>query len=220
MIGGYCATLFLFGMVAIKAEERRKINEKQRRGSLVADDVAGSTEQVDAVRVSAGRVGVAARVAEGAAAAAEPSILGAPREELGEGAEADTGVDDLQKHYELGVGFREMSLLDEAIGEFLKVVKGAQKGKYPPSFLQACTLLATCFMDKNMPAIAAKWYARALETPNLAEEALLALQYDLGLAYEQAGDKKTALEKFSEVYSQNIDYRDVAEKIRALRLRR
>ena len=71
-------------------------------------------------------------------------------------------------------------------------------------------------MDKQMPAIAAKWYARALETPGLDDEAMMALEYDMGVAFEQAGDKKTALEKFSEVYSQNIDFRDVAEKIRLL----
>ena len=94
-------------------------------------------------------------------------------DELGEEQSSAT-TDDPQTHYDLGVAFREMSLLDEAIGEFQKVVKGAQKGKYPPNFLQACTLLATCFMDKQMPAIAAKWYLRALETPNLDEEALMA----------------------------------------------
>jgi tetratricopeptide (TPR) repeat protein len=95
-------------------------------------------------------------------------------------------------------------------------VKGAQKGTYPPNFLQVCTLLALCFMDKKLPAIATKWYLRALELPDLDEEATMAVTYDLGLAYEQAGDTRKALEKFSEVYSQNIDYRDVAEKIRQL----
>lgn len=137
-------------------------------------------------------------------------------DELGEGAEAGADEDDPDKHYNLGVAFREMGLLDEAIGEFQKVVKGAQKDHYPPNFLQACSLLALCFSDKGMPAIATKWYLRALETPDLDEESVLALQYDLGVAYEQAGDTRTALEKFSEVYSQNIDFRDVAEKIRTL----
>jgi tetratricopeptide (TPR) repeat protein len=150
------------------------------------------------------------------ASAEAPSPLSGLLDELGEEPGAQAGADDPQTHYDLGVAFREMSLLDEAIGEFQKVVKGAQKGRYPANFLQACTLLATCFMDKQMPVIAAKWYARALETPNLDDEALMALEYDMGVAYEQAGDKKTALEKFSEVYSQNIDYRDVAEKIRQL----
>ncbi|HLY62849.1 MAG TPA: tetratricopeptide repeat protein [Terriglobia bacterium] len=137
-------------------------------------------------------------------------------DELGEADQMATGQDDPQTHYDLGVAFREMNLLDEAIGEFQKVLKGAQKGQYPPNFLQVCTLLALCFMDKKLPGIAAKWYVRALEFPELDEEAIMAVTYDLGMAYEQAGDAQKALEKFSEVYSQNIDYRDVAEKIRQL----
>jgi tetratricopeptide (TPR) repeat protein len=124
--------------------------------------------------------------------------------------------DDPETHYNLGVAFREMGLLDEAIGEFQKVVKGAGKGHYPANYLQACSLLALCFMDKKMPAIAIKWYHRSLETPGLDEEAALAIQYDMGVAYEQAGDMRSALERFTEVYSQNIDFRDVAEKIREL----
>jgi tetratricopeptide (TPR) repeat protein len=136
--------------------------------------------------------------------------------EMEEPGAAAAAKGDPETHYNLGVAFREMGLLDEAIGEFQKVVKGAGKGNLPTNFLQACSLLAICFMDKKMPAIAVKWYLRALETPALDEEALMALQYDLGLAYEQAGDSHSALERFIEVYSQNIDFRDVAEKIREL----
>jgi tetratricopeptide (TPR) repeat protein len=160
---------------------------------------------------------------------AQPSAPAAPQEgapsdassldglldELGDSGPS-AAQDDPETHYNLGVAFREMGLLDEAIGEFQKVVKGAQKGRYPENFLQACTLLAVSFIDKGMPQIAAKWYLRALETPDLDEESTLAVLYDLGAAYEQSGDTRSALERFSEVYSQNIDYRDVAEKIRTL----
>jgi tetratricopeptide (TPR) repeat protein len=131
------------------------------------------------------------------------------------GASAAT-ADDPETHYNLGVAFREMGLLDESIGEFQKVVKIAGKGHFPANFLQACSLLAICFMEKKMPAIAVKWYLRALEVPGLEEEATQALQYDLGVAYELSGDARHALERFTEVYSQNIDFRDVAEKIREL----
>jgi tetratricopeptide (TPR) repeat protein len=154
--------------------------------------------------------------AESAGGADADSPLSGLLDELGEGGAAQEAQDDPETHYNLGVAFREMGLLDEAIGEFQKVVKGAQKGSFPPNFLQACSLLAVSFMDKGMPAIAVKWYIRALEFPGLDEESTLSLQYDLGIAYEQSGDTRTALEKFSEVYSQNIDFRDVAEKIRTL----
>ncbi len=146
---------------------------------------------------------------------AQLSGLLAEMEGPGEAAAA-AARDDPETHYNLGVAFREMGLLDEAIGEFQRVVKGAAKGSLPTNFLQACSLLAICFMEKKMPAIAVKWYLRALETPGLDEEAIMALQYDLGLAYEQIGDSRNALERFTEVYSQNIDFRDVAEKIREL----
>ncbi len=137
-------------------------------------------------------------------------------DELGGTEEAQAQGEDPETHYNLGVAFREMGLLDEAIGEFQKVLREAQNGKYPPQFLQACTLLAASFTEKGMPAIAAKWLTRALETPGLDTEGTLAILYDLGNAYEQAGDARSALEKLTEVYSQNIDYRDVAEKIRIL----
>jgi len=150
--------------------------------------------------------------------AAQLSGLLAEMEEPGDAAAA-AARDDPETHYNLGVAFREMGLLDESIGEFQKVVKGAGRGNFPPNFLQACSLLAICFMEKKMPAIAIKWYLRALETPGLDEEALMALQYDLGLAYQQAGDSRRALERFTEVYSQNIDFRDVADKIRELQQR-
>ncbi len=178
----------------------------------LAGDLASSLEGISAPEPPPA---AAAPPAAAPPVAAGISPLSGLLEEMGEPAGAAT-QDDPEMHYNLGVAFREMSLLDEAIGEFQKVVKGAGKGKYPPNFLQACSLLAVCFMDKQMPAVAAKWYQRALETPDLDDEAMLALHYDLGAAYEQAGDVRTALEKFTEVYSQNIDYRDVAEKIRVL----
>lgn len=131
----------------------------------------------------------------------------------------DDDEDNPQTHYHLGVAFREMGLLDEAIGEFQKVVKGAGKGNFPPHFVEACSLLGLCFLEKGEPRIAAQWYLRACEAPDADEETSMALSYGLASAYEQLGDSKAALEKFAEVYSLNIDYRDVAEKVRMLRQR-
>jgi hypothetical protein len=43
------------------------------------------------------------------------------------------------------------------------------------------------------------------------------LHYELAAAYETAGDKPSALKHFMEVYGRNIDYRDVAERIKPLK---
>lgn len=135
------------------------------------------------------------------------------RSELGEMGDEE---EDLETHYNLGIAYREMGLLDEAIGEFQKVAKAIQKGKPFPYAMNCSTLLALSFMDKGEPRIASLWYRRALETPDLEHESILALRYDLGLALESAGDAKDALHSFQQVYAMNIDYRDVADRISAL----
>src|SRR6267378_2169794 len=135
------------------------------------------------------------------------------RAELGEmGAEDE----DLETHYSLGIAFREMGLLEEAISEFQKVAQASERGRAFRYTMQCCTLLGLAFMEKGQPAIAAIWYERALKTPGNDPESTLALRYDLGVAQESAGEPEAALKNFSQVYAMNIDYRDVAERIAAL----
>jgi tetratricopeptide (TPR) repeat protein len=135
------------------------------------------------------------------------------RAELGEmGAEDE----DLETHYNLGIAFREMGLLEEAISEFQKVAKASDRGRAFRYTMQCCTLLGLAFMEKGQPGIAAIWYERALKTPGNDPESTLALRYDLGVAQESAGEPEAALKSFSQVYAMNIDYRDVAERIAAL----
>jgi pilus assembly protein FimV len=135
------------------------------------------------------------------------------RAELGEMGSDD---EDLETHYNLGTAFREMGLLEEAISEFQKVAKANQSGRPFRYAMQCCTLLGLAFMEKGQPGIAAIWYERALETPGVEPESILALRYDLGIAQESAGEPEAALKSFSKVYAMNIDYRDVAERIAAL----
>ena len=135
------------------------------------------------------------------------------RAELGEMGGED---EDLETHYNLGIAFREMGLLEEAISEFQKVAKASDKGKAFRYAMQCCTLLGLAFMEKGQPGIAAIWYERALHTPGVDAESTLALRYDLGVAQESAGDIEAALKSFSQVYAANIDYRDVADRIASL----
>jgi len=140
--------------------------------------------------------------------------LGQLLNELGK--EPSPRESDPQTHYELGLAFREMGLLDEAIGELQKAIRRSRPAPDRARFLSACTLLAVCFRDKQMPALAARWYTRALEVPGLDPDAIVALHYDLGVAYELAGNLEAARQNFLEVYAQNIEYRDVAAKVRQL----
>jgi hypothetical protein len=142
-------------------------------------------------------------------------MFGELKQELESGG---TGADeDPETHYNLGVAFREMGLLDEAIGELQKVVQSVEHGHAFPQMIQTYTWLAQCFLDKGVPEVAVRWYEKALQLPSLDQETKTALHYELGSAQESAGNKTAALNNFLEAYGSNIDYRDVGERIKALR---
>jgi pilus assembly protein FimV len=125
--------------------------------------------------------------------------------------------EDPETHYNLGVAFREMGLLDEAIGELQKVCQAVDRGHPFPQIMQTYTWLSQCFLDKGMPEAAIRWYERALKLSTIDAETRTALHYELASSYESAGDKAAALHHFMEVYGSNIDYRDVAERIKTLK---
>ena len=142
-------------------------------------------------------------------------MFGELRHELEEGGSSDDN--DPETHYNLGVAFREMGLLDEAIGELQKVCQAVEHGHPFPQLMQTYTWLAQCFLDKGLPEAAIRWYEQALKLPGLDGETRTALHYELASAYEGAGNKSQALEHFLITYSGNIDHRDTSERIQALR---
>jgi hypothetical protein len=185
-------------------------------------------------------------ISQQAAAAVAPPVPGAPKPQRPPSAPAaksspfgeDAGVDlaemfgelkqeleagnttteeDPETHYNLGIAFREMGLLDEAIGELQKTCQAVDRGHPFPQVMQTYTWLAQCFLDKGVPQAAIRWYDKALSAPGVDEETRTALHYELASAYETAGDRPAALKHFMEVYGRNIDYRDVAERIKPLK---
>ncbi len=125
--------------------------------------------------------------------------------------------EDPETHYNLGVAFKEMDLFDEAIGEFQKVCKAIERGHDFPQRIQAYTWLADCFLKKGVPDLAVRWYERALTANHIDYDTDTAIRYELACACDAAGDRQAALGHFMEVYGTNIDYRDVAERIKTLR---
>ena len=201
---------------------------------MAASAVAGSTTQTPPPPVAVPPV-IAASAAPVAAPSTSPTfhtavrpssaaasasvdladMFGEIRHELEE--EGTTTEEDPETHYNLGVAFREMGLLDEAIGELQKVCHAIDHGHPFMQVMQTYTWLAQCFLDKGVPEAAIRWYEKALKLPSLDEETRTALHYELASAYESAQDRSTALQHFMEVYGSNIDYRDVGERIRALK---
>jgi tetratricopeptide (TPR) repeat protein len=140
-------------------------------------------------------------------------------DEFKKGMEDDGDNGDYETHYNLGIAFKEMGLMEEAIGEFQKALKSVGSDVASEEFVRCCNMLGLCFVDKGLPQVAVKWFARGLASPGRNEETYQALRYDLGCAHEMAGNQKAALETFLDVYGVNINYRDVSEKIESLKNR-
>ena len=118
--------------------------------------------------------------------------------------------EDFDTHYNLGIAYREMGLIDEAIGEFQLAAKDQRY------LVECCSLLALCFKEKGFPELAIKWYQRGLDSPSISEDETLGLVYELGDLYLETGNKEAARERFVEIYGVNSTYRDVVAKLQEL----
>jgi tetratricopeptide (TPR) repeat protein len=138
------------------------------------------------------------------------------RDAVEEDESSSTG-DDYETHYNLGLAYSEMELLDEAVEEFQVAASLVAPRDGTPRYLQCCNLLGHCFMRKGMPRVAAIWFKKGLEAPGHTDDEYQALRFELGTAYEQMGDVDRAIETFTEVYGINVTYRGVSAKLNELK---
>ncbi len=113
-------------------------------------------------------------------------------------------------HYNLGIAYREMMLLDEAINEFQISAKSSD------FLIESCAMLGLCFREKGLADLAAKWYQRALDAPELLEEQRVGMLYELADSTQAAGDSAAARDLFTQVAAASDNYRDVVAKLAAL----
>jgi len=119
-------------------------------------------------------------------------------------------AEDFDTHYNLGIAYREMGLIDEAISEFQLAAKD------PRYLVDCCSLLAACFVEKGFPELAIKWYNEGLSSPIITEDETLGLVYELGDLFMTIGETEEARLRFVEIYGVNSGYRDVGTKLEQL----
>jgi tetratricopeptide (TPR) repeat protein len=124
----------------------------------------------------------------------------------------DENIDetDFQSHYDLGVAFKEMGLLDEAIAELQKALR-APEGK-----LRTSELLGVCFFDKGAYGVAESILRRGLDLPASGDQERLGVLYWLGRALEEQGKKVEARDLYGRVFAVEIRFLDVGERVKAL----
>lgn len=116
---------------------------------------------------------------------------------------------DYNYRYQFGEILFEETLYDDAIAQF----QLAQRN--PNVRLDALVYLGRSYKAKAFYDLAIQQYlAVKNEIPVLDDRKKEAI-YELGQCYEAKGQQEQAIEEYKEVYSADISYRDVAEKINA-----
>ncbi|MFN0138497.1 MAG: tetratricopeptide repeat protein [Pyrinomonadaceae bacterium] len=132
------------------------------------------------------------------------------------GEEENSSEGDYDTRYQMAVAYQEMGLMEDAIREYQDAINLTQPNDGTRRFYSCATLLGHCFLQNSMAAQAVTWLERALETNNLSDAENHGLWYELALAYEANGDDENSSKYFEKIYTENVDFRDVANRVKNL----
>jgi tetratricopeptide (TPR) repeat protein len=118
--------------------------------------------------------------------------------------------EDYESHYDLGVAYKEMGLMDEAVAEFQKALRGTSNR------VRAYEALGQCFMEKEQYQVASSVLTRAVGLGEGDDHQLVGVLYLLGRATEALEKNGAALDYYQRVFAVDIEFRDVAERISAI----
>ncbi|HYP91385.1 MAG TPA: tetratricopeptide repeat protein, partial [Polyangiaceae bacterium] len=126
------------------------------------------------------------------------------------GVKAQVADNDSATHYDLGVAYKEMGLLPDAVGEF------EVAGRDPLRECMCFAMIGLIYLEQNQLDRAAEAYVRALSAAQKTVEQEMSLYYDLGNVYEMKRQSQDALYYFQKIARRDPGYRDVSERIAQL----
>ncbi len=132
--------------------------------------------------------------------------------EFKKGLEKELGDEDSETHYNLGIAYKEMGLVDDAIKEF------QTSRNDPKRFIQSSTMLGVCYMERGLFTLAIDVLNKAVGEMKEKDESYWALTYELAEAYEKNNDLKEALDLYTGVYGWSAKFRNVSDKMGQLRM--
>ena len=117
---------------------------------------------------------------------------------------------DLHLRYELGLQYFTYGYYDEAL-EHLQLAQ-----KSPKDRLWALYYLAMCFLMKGQTDMAVMQLETARDQIPTMDELKKKVVYRLGLCAEEAGDLEKAYKCYKDVYSTDVGFEDLSERMLAV----
>jgi len=119
---------------------------------------------------------------------------------------------DVDTHYDLGIAYKEMGLLEDALQVF-EVARQACQGQ--PKEVDCLTMIGLLQAMRGDPQGSVSAFRDALASPHAGAREV-SLRYELGLAHEAAGTAGKALGQYLAVQKAEPGHRDVADRVRRL----
>jgi tetratricopeptide (TPR) repeat protein len=123
------------------------------------------------------------------------------------GIDQNIDAEDYEAHYDLGVAFKEMGLLDEAISEFQKALRA------PEGRLKTSEALGSAFYEKGQFAIAEAILRRAVESLGATDDEQI---YWMGRSQEAQGKVDAAIPAYERVMAVDIGFQDTSDRMAKL----
>jgi len=127
--------------------------------------------------------------------------------EFKKGVSATLTEKDHQAHYDLGIAYREMGLLSDAITELRLAMNDAERR------VGCLHLMGICANEMGEPEQAIGHLTAALDSEGISGETVLAVKLDLGAAHEAVGDIGSARKVYEEVYEVDPHFADVVSRL-------
>ena len=123
------------------------------------------------------------------------------------GVDAQVGREDFDTHFNLGIAYREMGLLDDALREFTLVSQA------PQYEVNALTMVGLCHLERGSTTDALQAFMRGLSSANITTREVVALRYEVGAAYEGMGRFADALKFFERASAMDPTFRDLTQRM-------
>ena len=131
-------------------------------------------------------------------------------EQFKRGIDQNLESDDYEAHYDLGVAFKEMGLLDEAIAEFQKALRA------PEGRLRTSEALGMAFFEKGQHAVCESILRRAVDSVPGSDDAKIGLLYWMGRAAEAQGKDVDAIASYERALVVDISFMDLSKRVQRL----
>lgn len=126
--------------------------------------------------------------------------------EFQRGMNDDPHQEDVETHFNLGIAYNEMGLLDDAINEFKQAMSGERS-------IDAALMLALCYQKKGNLRDSEHLLRVLIKEPRCSNQQQLLLKYELAVILSQRPGNGEAQRLFSEIFSQDPTFRDVASRV-------